>query len=295
MPGLGIFAICCVGTLVSSRAPISKPVWTKVYEANGRGSWLTSVWAENEAEWFAGGKGFIVTSKNGSIETTPFPGKVILDLGPKDAPSPFAVGSDQFVARLDGTRWVREHEGRTSIQNRSRGQYSDDLFATGYLEDGPTARLVAFGPYAILTRGSDGTWDAPAESDRGRLRDLALLGPKLSAPADCAGPGWLWLGRKVGWLTCHDSRAFLLDGDKTEPLGRLPSGCRFRVSASVLSRGSLYVSCGPGGLFKSTAGGWQTVPAPKGVRSIAVTDRCMFLATMRAVWRKCDADDTPAT
>ena len=288
MPGLGILATCYLAASLGSPKTIAKLVWTKVFEDNDRGSWLTSVWAKNETEWFAGGKGFIIRSQNGNIEKTPFGGKVILDFGPRDATSPFAVGSDQFVARLDGTRWVQEHEGRTSIQDRSRGEYSDDLFAAGYLEESATAPLVAFGPYAILTRRSNGTWGAPAESEGGRLRDLALLGPKRSVPTDCDGPGWLWLGRKVGWLTCHDSRAFLVDGGKIQPLGRLPSGCRFHISASVLSRGSLYVSCGAGGLFKSTAGGWQPVPAPKGVRSIAVTERCMFLATMHAVWRKCD-------
>jgi len=295
MSGLGVLAIFYLAASVGSPKTVDKPAWSKVFEANDRGSWLTAVWAKNETEWFAGGKGFIVRSQNRNIEKTAFPGKVILGLGPKDAASPFAVGSDQFVARLDGTKWVQEHEGRTSIQDRSRGQYSDDLLAAGYLEEGATVPLVAFGPYAILTRRSNGTWGAPAESDRSRLRDLALLGPKASAPADCAGPGWLWLGRKVGWITCHDRRAFLVDGGKIEPLGRLPTGCRFHISTSVLSRGSLYVSCGTAGLFRSTAGGWQPVPAPKGVRSIAVTERCMFLATMRAVWRKCDGGDVPAT
>ena len=170
MSGLGILATCYLAASVGSPKTIAKAVWTKVFEDNDRGSWLTSVWAKNETEWFAGGKGFIVRSQNGKIEKTPFLGKVILDFGPRDATSPFAVGSDQFVARLDGTRWVQEHEGRTSIQDRSRGEYSDDLFAAGYLEESATAPLVAFGPYAILTRRSNGTWGAPAESDRGRRR-----------------------------------------------------------------------------------------------------------------------------
>jgi hypothetical protein len=294
MCGLAILASYVVA-LVGSPNTSDKSPWRKVFETNDRGSWLTSVWAKNETEWFAGGKGFIVGSQNGITEKTPFPGKVILDLGPRDASSPFAVGSDQFVARLDGTKWVQEHEGRSTTQGRGDGQYTDDLFAAGYLEESPAAPLVAFGPYAILTRRSNGTWGSPADSDRSRLRDLALLGPRPTEPPDCAGAGWLWLGRKVGWFTCQDSRAFLLASGKVEPLGRLPSGCRFHISASALARGSLYVSCGSRGLLKSTPGGWRAVPAPKEVRSIAVTARCMFVATRRAVWRKCNPDDMPAT
>jgi hypothetical protein len=138
MLGLAILA-SYLAAVVGSPNTSDRSAWQKVFEANDRGSWLTSVWAKNETEWSAGGKGFIVRSENGIAEKTPFPGKVILDLVPKDASSPFAVGSDQFVARLDGTRWVQEHEGRSAAQERSCGQYTDDLFAAGYLEESPAA------------------------------------------------------------------------------------------------------------------------------------------------------------
>ena len=291
----GILATCCLVALVPSSDANDKSAWQKVFEVTDRGSWLTSVWARSETEWFAGGKGFIVRSQNGFAEKTFFPGKVILDFGPRDAPIPFAVGSGQFVARLDGTKWVQEHEGHSPIQDRNRGQYSDDLFGAGYLEEGPAAPLVAFGPYAILTRRPDGTWSSPADTDQSRLRDVALLGPRASQQASCAAPGWLWLGRGVGWFNCQDNSAFLLDAGKLEPLGKLPSGCRFHISASAFVRGTLYVSCGAHGFWRSTAGGWRTMRGPKDIRSIALMGRCMFVATMHAVWRKCDADDAPAT
>ena len=224
-----------------------------------------------------------------------FPGKVILDFGPRDTGKPFALGSDQFVARLDGTTWVQEHEGHSPAPDRRRGQYSDDLFAAGYLETTSDAPLVAFGPYAVLTRQSNGSWTSPADSDRARLRDLAILGPQPKELSGCAGAGWLWLGRNLGWVTCEDNRAFLRDADKIEPLGKLPGGCRFQISASAFARGTVYAGCGSRGLWKSTGGGWQSVPAPKGVRSISLTTHCMFVATRRAIWRKCEAGNLPAT
>jgi hypothetical protein len=279
--------VVVLSLVVRSRTSVAlaKSTWEKMFQDEDHDSWVSSVWAVTDNEWFVGGKGFVAMTRNGHTTKEQDPKKAILGLGGDRIDALFALGSDQSILRFDGSRWIQEHEGHLSAKAKKADKFTDDLHSVKYFDGAPDAQLVAFGPVSILVRQADGNWIAPPEPQRGQLLSLASSGRRSALPAGCELEGWL--GKGQGWFACHDRRSFLATGDKVTTLGRMPSGCYFNVSATAFGNGEVYASCAHKGLWKSGGQGWRSISAPADIRSIAITPHCSFVATMHTVWRSC--------
>ncbi|MDB4982890.1 MAG: hypothetical protein JWM82_3642, partial [Myxococcales bacterium] len=88
---------------------------------------------------------------------------------------------------------------------------------------------------------------------------------------------------------CHDGRSFIFDAGKVTPKGKLPVECRRAFNAVTFGQGELYASCGPGKIWKTNGENWGLHANFKGAKvgAISVTERCVFVAGTRAVWRSC--------
>lgn len=148
---------------------------------------------------------------------------------------------------------------------------------------------VAFGPALILIRQRS-AWTAPPEPARQKLRDLVSSGPPFQLPPKCARAGWFWLDKKTGFFDCHDGRSFLVRDGAITPKGKLPRDCSTGFNHLTTGQGEVFASCGRGNVWKTEGTVWRRYAAFKGdtVGSISVTDRCVFVAGTRAVWRNCN-------
>jgi hypothetical protein len=138
----------------------------------------------------------------------------------------------------------------------------------------------------------DGTWARPLEAEKTRLSDIAQGGPPgFARPPNCDPGAWFWLGRKLGWFACQDTRSFIFDAGKVTPKGKVPPRCH-TLTTVAFARGEIYASCANGTLWKTDEQTWRPLPAPqdkgKEFGSISVTDKCVFVAGARTVWRSCD-------
>jgi hypothetical protein len=261
--------------------------WQKVFEVEDRASWVGAIAAVGDDDWFVGGKAFIGHGRGVNVTKEPLPSGVVLGFG-SDERSLFALGDDQLILRYDGSAWRHEHEARSKPEVRSRDKFADVLHSVQRLQDGASLPLFAFGPSALLIRQENGTWSVPAGGEHDQLQRLATTGRLELVPQGCDSSEWLWIGRGKAWFLCADRRVFMMTNGGVASAGRAPAGCYGDVSASVVDGDDLYASCG-GGLWRERRGDWTRVPAPDGVRSIAVGSKCLFVATRREVWRRCEA------
>jgi hypothetical protein len=268
--------------LVAATAPAPAPGWEKVYERPGKEDLPAAVWADADG-WFAAWPGLLVAGGSGEPRSQPLGARWIVTFSGPSRSELYAVGWDELVLKLDGTRWIEEH--------LVTGPVRDDRNRDAALLDQVTPLLIdvqtmpaAVGPWQVLVRHADGTWQALPEVPRQRVLALAHRGPKEARPAGC-GPGWWsWLGKDRGIFSCRDRRAFLFEAGKSAPLGRLPKVCK-QPRARMQGAG-IYALCG-GELWRSAGTRWIGLEVPPRTRDLAVTDRCLFLATDRAVWRRC--------
>jgi hypothetical protein len=278
-----------VGLLLAIYAMAAPPpsrgaAWEKILEAPGARDWFSSVWAADSGEWFVGGGEGMARSGPLGVQWEKTSGAVILGIFGQAADDVFAVGTDELILHFDGRTWAREHVGP---KPKKRGHGADLLHGFFHAD----TQLVAFGPSLFLVRRADRTWAAPSAAERDRLISLVARGPAgLAKPPKCDLAGWQWFGPSRGAFHCHDGRSFLFNEGNISPKGQLPKPCTTAFDAMAFGRGELYASCGHGKLWKTGADGWEPVEAPEGqseIRSISVTESCMFLAGSRAVWRSC--------
>jgi len=279
---LAVFVSVCA-LMCASPGEAASPTWERAYDLPRSGSWISSLAAEGDV-WIAGGKEILVRGGT-TISTAPVPGKTVLGLS-KTSQGFLALGADQLIMRLEGKDWVQEHFAPAPAKSPTRTKYTLVLYSARNLASGPTAPLVAYGPRSVLVRRADGTWVSPPENERDRLSRLAQLGPEGEAPVHCAPDAWRWLSGARGLLTCHDGRSFLREGSATKPAGSLPKPCRTSVDALDERDREIYLVCG-GQLWRSSDERWTRVSAPKGLRAFAASDRCLFAADDKSVWRSC--------
>jgi hypothetical protein len=155
------------------------------------------------------------------------------------------------------------------------------------------AGLVALGLSLVLVKQADGRWQARPPADRQSLLDTGLSGPPISLPTSCARAGWRWLGRDRGVIHCHDRRVFVWDAGALLPRGTMPRQCLDAFGSIAEANGQLYASCGGASLWRTEGQAWRPIQAP--VRAgpseyvaISVADRCVFVASNKSVWRRCD-------
>jgi hypothetical protein len=257
--------------------------WERVYSA-GAGAGLGAIVVIDDGSWVAAGGDLIVRGTGGAVQATPQPGRSIVGLaGGRKAPL-LAVGSDDLILRWSGVTWVQESL-RVDAEKLSRSRRRA-LMLQGAVQlerDG----IIAYGPWRVLARQTDGTWVAPEEAERYRLMTLAQFGPHAPRPKGCDRLQWRWLSDGAGWLSCRDRRSYLVDAGGTAiDRGRLPRSCADSVG-SVSRRGeALFATCGEGEVWRSQGTRWERLPAPK-VVAVAVDDRCLYGVADRAVWRNC--------
>ncbi len=274
-------ALC---VLLWTAPPGIAPVgWEMLFKTTGHKEWITSVLAFGRDQWVVGGVWGLARPTSSGVERTTTSPRAVLGLLGAAPDSVFALGDDELVMRWDGKRWLEEHVG-PKPKRSGRGA---DLVYSGFYED--TGRPVAFGVSLVLIRRADGTWELPPVPTAKRLLDLGQLGPSVSLPEKCDKAGWFWLGKDRGMFDCHDGRSFIFDAGKVTPKGKLPVECRRAFNAVTFGQGELYASCGPGKIWKTNGENWGLHANFKGAKvgAISVTERCVFVAGTRAVWRSC--------
>ena len=90
---------------------------------------------------------------------------------------------------------------------------------------------------------------------------------------------------------CHDRRAFLLQAGTITPKGTIPQKCYRSFDSLTYANGDIYASCSGGTLWKTEGQAWRPIAPPKTLReipAISFADGCLFVASGRSVWRRCD-------
>jgi len=266
----------------------STPGWEKLYERPEKDRGLEGVWAD-ESGWFASGPGLLVTADPKGVRTRDLGGRSIVAFSGASRAPLFAVGWDELVLRLEGDKWVEEHIalGLPQGGKGKRARDADDLLqSVATLPGKPQPLVAAVGPRLLLTRHPDGFWQRPDEPERQAASRLAHEGPPEARPGGCALASWSWVARDRAMFSCHDGRAFVFDAGKATPAGKLPRVCQQAVDHARLRGAQAYTLCA-GQLWQSEGARWRPVPGPGKLRDYAVTDRCIYGVTERAVWRRC--------
>jgi hypothetical protein len=245
---------------------------------------LSAVWAGSCENWFAAGKGVLVNA--GVVERRP--GLDILGL---EWPNQFgvgllALGRDQLILQFDGKKWVQEHY----LPKRPQGRRDEDALHRLSTLVG----IAAYGPSLVLVRErTNSTWTAPPERDRERLLNIFQPGPETRPLPGCTVAHSTTFDAFRDWFTCQDGRSFLSTrppegvGGQMTATGEAPRVCRDGL-LDLRARGEeLYALCKNGTLWNPASPRWRRVPAPPDLRSISVTQDCIFAASTRAVWRSC--------
>ena len=275
-------ALALYALLATAPKVVTPAGWEQVLQTTEPKGWISSVLAFGHDDWFVGGVWGVSKASAAGVQRTPTSPSAVLGLFGTKSDDVFAFGDDELVMRWDGTRWMGEHVGP---KPKRKGRGSDILYS-GFYDD---SRVVAFGVSLVLIRRADGTWDLPPASTSKRLLDLAQLGPPVSLPGKCDVAGWFWLGKNRGMFDCHDGRSFIYEAGKVISKGRLPPECRIAFNAVTFGQGELYASCGSGKVWTTDREHWALFATFKGAKvgSISVTDRCVFVAGKRTVWRSC--------
>jgi hypothetical protein len=275
---LSLFAL-----LATAPAVVAPAGWEKIIESTGPKEWVSSVLAFGPNDWFAGGVGWLARGTARGIERTPTGPRAVLGMVGEAPDDVFALGDDELIMHFDGKGWVEEHVG---LKPKKPGRGADILHAAFHSE----SKLVAFGPTLLLVRKADRTWEPPPATESKKLLDLADSGPELKLPAKCDAAGWFWLGKSKAMFDCHDGRSFVFDAGKVTFKGLLPRECRRAFNSVTSGQGELFASCGPGKLWKTDGERWRPYASFMGVKelvSISVTEKCVFVASNRVVWRSC--------
>jgi hypothetical protein len=216
-------------------------------------------------------------------------------LGPDGAL--YAAGSHGTIwRRVEGADFKQEHQTRAP-GTRGQGRDADLLAGVRTISLGPSKIVVAHSPSGnrSFVRDAKGTWAPPSDAETSqRLMTLALQGPEMELPKDCAREQWRWMGETEGLTICRDRRAFALYAGSVVPLGKAPKLCDVLFQAA--HRGDeTFVSCGTGGaLYRiSKDQKWNAVAGLKNVHALAANERCVVAATERAVFQQCVAGTAP--
>jgi hypothetical protein len=263
----------------------TEPIWEKLYEVSGPKSFIFGVWASKSSDWFVGGSELIWGDTAG-VHHESRPEWFVEGFGMDDRGALLALGYDRLVLRFNHGKWIQEHLDRKDPNPRHRGIL---LSAQSLTFDG-RSMFLAFGSGPALVRQLDGSWTDVLWEKRAALLNLTATGPPdLKKPAGCYLAGWEWLGPNQGWFDCHDGRAFMVNGNVVTPKGRLPKACALYVTRSAQRSGELYATCAEGTLWKTTEQTWKRIRTPVGMDTLALTDRCIFATTKKALWRSCVA------
>lgn len=261
--------------------------WERVYEAAGPEGFVSAVWAVDRDEWFVAGK-WGVTHVTTAGRETRSARSTVAGLSGESSANVFALGYGGLVMHFDGKQWLEEHF--VPVQKKGPRDYDDLVHSAFYVPGDPRGTLTAFGPHAVLQRQIDGTWRAPSEPERERLSLLAEAGP-AERPAGCAPDGWFWLGKELAWFVCQDRRTFILDRGQLTPKARIPRACPTRTRAAF-DAGEIYVACNDRGVWRTDGQSWRRLPGltdeDQTTFDISVADKCVFVTTKHAVWRRCE-------
>jgi hypothetical protein len=272
--------------LLAGAAPADgAPAWEKVYERPEKDGSLEALWAD-EAGWFAAGPGLLVAGGAGGVQPLPQGERTIVGFSGASRAELFAVGWNELVLKLDGSKWIEEHFV-AGPPPRKRGRKVDDLLLrVDTLPVDGKPMPAAVGVWQVLVRHPDGTWQALPEAARREVLMLAHQGPKSVRPERCTLAAWQWVGKDRALFSCHDDRTFLFEAGKATPAGRLPRACKQGLDRPRVRGADRYTLC-HGDLWRSDGTAWKRIPTPAKLRDIALTDRCLYAATQREVWRRC--------
>jgi len=260
--------------------------WEKLHEQPANQRVLGAVWAD-EAGWFAAGAGVLITGGAGPPQIKALAPRWIVSFSGASRSELFAVGWEELILRLEGTKWIEEHLVTGPVQDDRRRDHHLLEQVTPLMID-VNLMPAAVGPWQALVRHPDGTWQMLPEVPRQRVLLLAHEGPKGVRPAGCALASWRWVSKDRGVLACRDRRSFLFEGGQLAPLGRLPGVCK-RLDRPHQHGSDVYTRCG-GGLWHWDGQRWQRIAIPSDLRDYAVTERCLYVVTERAVWRRCQPE-----
>jgi hypothetical protein len=267
--------------LAAATAPA--PTWEKVYERPGKENFPAAVWADGDG-WFAAWPGLLVTGGPGEPRTQPMGARWIVAFSGASRSELYAVGWDELVLKLDGTRWIEEHLVTGPVREDRNREAALLEQVTPLLIDVQTMP-AAVGPWQVLVRHPDGTWQALPEVPRQRVLALAHQGPKEARPAGCAPGWWSWVGKDRAVFSCHDRRAYLFESGKVTPVGRSPKTCK-RLDRPRTHGSAVFGLCG-GRLWRRQGDRWQSISGPGDLRDYAITDHCLYAVTAQSVWRRC--------
>jgi hypothetical protein len=263
------------------------PGWEKLYERPEKAPPMLAVWAD-ESGWFASGPGLMVTGTAGGVKTQPMGELSVVGFTGESRKELFALGWDELILRLQGDQWVEEHRAIGLPRGgKGHGRNADDLLQVVVTLPGkPQPRVVAVGPWLVLVRHPDGIWQRLSEPERHATLMLAHLGLAEAAPKGCALAAWTWVGKDRAIFTCHDDRSFVLDAGKSTPMGKLPRACKQGLDRARRRNAEVSTLC-YGQLWQSEGTRWRQIPGPAKMRDYAITDRCVYAVSDRAVFRRC--------
>lgn len=274
-----------IGLLATTAKANATPAWEKLYTwtaKTGKAGAPQALWAD-ESGWLAAGPGLLVAGGAAGVEELARPRyRPVAFSGPARAEL-YLVGWNQLILKLDGKQWIEEHFVAGDTHSGRKGDDLLERVATLPIDGKPMP--VATGPWLVMVRHPDGTWQELPEEPRQRVLGLAHDGPAGARPAGCAPGRWSWTGKDRALFSCRDGRAFLLEGGKTQALPRLPKACQRFERARVRGQDA-YLLCA-GQLWQSSEDRWRRVDTPPKPRDFAVTDRCLYAASGPAVWRRC--------
>lgn len=242
---------------------------------------ITSLWVSDQhTVYITGNRGVMRQALNGAVQREAIgTDDFMLDVwGTSDA-DVYAVGGRGAVVHYDGLRWMVERRPGPAVR-RSAELLSSVVFVAAY------QTVVALGPGLSLKRLPTGAWVALSAEENGYVR--ARWGGNGREPEPCLGAGLqAWAADRAGkeWVLCHDRRTYWLEHDVFVPHGSAPPECHL-VFRHVFFHGALYATCN-GALFRNVDTDWQREPIVENVESLSATERCLFAAGRRAVFRTC--------
>lgn len=275
------YAAFVVAAIMAGASPAPPAAWEKVFESTGPKEWTFAVLAFGRDDWFAGGVWGVARGTASGVERKATSPRAVMGLAGDSHEDVFALGDGELVLHFDGKAWTEEHVGPRATRPRQ----VDDILQSLLEVEGTS---VAFGPALVLIRQRR-AWSPPPAPERRRLHALASAGPPLGLPAKCAQAGWFWLGKATGFFDCHDGRAFLLREGTIIPKGMIPRECGTGFHDLTTGQGEVFASCGDGNVWRTEGTVWRRYATFRGQRvgSISATEKCVFVAGSRAVWRNC--------
>ncbi len=284
----GTLFVVLFATVAQAEPPTE--AWELLHEVTSKDTWIAVVWAADKDRWVVGGKNQIVDSLSGKLRTTLIPGLGVAEVAQVQK-QVWAVGWHGAIWQIDANGPALMFQLRDTSIRIARDP--DLLTNVGAAQIAGEDGVLALGMRAVF-RPSGGNWQALPDDPKVRksANDLIFYA-KQASPPQCRPVSWRSFSGKFreGLVLCSNKKAFVLREHNASPLPPLPKGCRDLAQAVDGGAWGITLLCGSDSRIWSQRGdAWQRLSAPDKVHSISATHNCLFAASKRKVWRRCEAD-----